>query len=174
MLIKGLWTFSRAFKCSFLLCVLLEPDIAVHARHPCLCYLPHQLELESWTLSLAFCCVFFALCPAINPIPPTTWGFVLLPHLGWGSGRAPLASSVLGISRGNGICDFQGSDPEPKWWKVILAFWFGPLLFCLLGRKLFHSPAVLFDSSDSKSREEVKTGENFMSLVCLCCFNHCL
>lgn len=148
--------------------------MAACARHPCLWYLPHQLELESWTLSLAFCCVFCALCPAINPVPPTACGFVLLPHLGWGSGRAPLAHSVLGFSKGNGICDFQGADPEPRWWEVILAFWFDPLLFLLLRRKVWHSPAVLVDSSFSESRERLKTGENFMSQVCSCCFNHSL
>lgn len=140
--------------------MLLEPETAACARHPCLWYLPHQLELETW-LSLAFCSVFFALCPAIHPVPPTACGFVLLPPLGWGSGGAPLAPSVPSNSRGNGICDIQGADPEPKWWEVILAFWFDPLLF-LLRRKLFHSPAVLVDCSESeirKQREKVKTGE---------------
>lgn len=129
MLIKGFWTFLRAFNAEFC-SVLLEPEIAACARHACLWYLPHQLELKGWTLSLAFCCVFFAFCPAMNPVPPTACGFVLLSHLGWGSGEAPLSHSVLSMSRGNGICDFVTSRELTQSPNDENSFWLSGLVLC--------------------------------------------
>lgn len=113
----------------------------------------------SWRVGLfpwhfAVCSLHFAqrLIQFLSPL----WG--LYPSHSWDGAVVELLwlTSMLGISRTNWICGFQGTDPEPKRWEVILAFWFGPLLFLLLGRKLRHSPAVLVDSSDSEIRKQGK------------------
>lgn len=124
MLIKGVWTFVTVFECWILLCAAGTWDCSL-----CTSSLPVVSstsagagELDSFP-GILLC----ALCPAINPVSPTACGFVLLPHLGWGSGGAPLAPSVLRISRGNGICNLQELTQSPNYEK---SFWLSGLVLC--------------------------------------------
>lgn len=108
-------------------------------------------------------------------------GCVLLPHLRWGSGRAPLALSVLGITRRKGNLWLQRSWPvtvhtmrSQNGFLVSSChlLWEWPprteLSVTLQQRWLI---ALL---QKTESREKLKTGEGFMSQVCPCCFNHSL
>lgn len=59
------------------------------------------------------------------------------------------------------------------------SFWLSGLVLCyfsvLEGNSVILQQCWLISLiQKSESREKLKTGENFMSQVCSCCFNHCL
>lgn len=160
--------------------MLLEPEILAHARHLCVWYLPHQLEPESWILSLAFCCMFFALYPAINLVPPATCGVVYSSHTWEGVVVESLLSLVLVLQGEMEICDFKGTDPlltvqmmRSHFDFLVLSChfsceWPPEKELCVTLQQCWLISLI----QKSESREKLKTGGSFMSQVCSRCFNH--
>lgn len=132
----------------------------------------------SWRVGLfpwhfAVCSLHFA--QQFIQFLPLPVGFVLLPHLGWGSGK------LLWLT----LCSVSWGEMESVTSKELTqspndkSFWLSGLVLCyfsfLEGNCVVLQQCwLIFLIQKSESRKKLKTGENFMSQVCSCCFNHCL
>lgn len=176
MLIKGFWPFLRAFKCWILFCATGTWDC-----NPCTSSRPVVSstsagagELDSFPGILL--CVLCTLPSNSSSSSHCLWG--LYSSHTWDEAVVELLWLIL--------CSVSQGEMESVTSKELIqtpnderSFWLSGLVLCyfsvLEGNSVILQQCWLISLiQKSESREKLKTGENFMSQVCSCCFNHCL
>lgn len=175
MWIKGFWAFLRAFKCWILLCATETWDCS-----PCMSSLPVVSstsagagELDSFPGILL--CVLCTLPSNSSSSSHCLWG--LYSSHTWDGAVVELLWLTL--------CSVSWGEIESVTSKELTqspndkSFWLSGLVLCyfsfLEGNCVILQQCwLIFLIQKSESRKKLKTGENFMSQVCSCCFNHCL